>query len=106
MYSQYVDRPFAWTAVSVLGKFFLQLVCLHTCFVLPYHFINLSACQRSEKVKFSRRLHVVVVNGPLKNESWQVLSKFWNLAEPTLLLGLGVSDFVSVGHIYAFLSSH
>ena len=46
-----------------------------------------------------------VVNGPPKNES---LGKFY----PSLrisqnqLMGLRVSDFVSVGHIYAFLSSH
>ena len=46
-----------------------------------------------------------MVNGPLKNEkSRQILSKSRNLAQP--LMSLGVSEFVSVGHIFAFLLSH
>ena len=46
-----------------------------------------------------------VVNGPPKNES---LGKFYPSLgiSQNLLMGLGVSDFVSVGHIYAFLLSH
>ena len=44
---------------------------------------------------------VWVVNGPLKNDkSWQILPKSWNLTQVTI--GLRVSDFVSVGHIFAF----
>ena len=47
---------------------------------------------------------VGVVNGPPKNES---LSKFYPSLGilHNLLMDLGVSDFVSVGHINAFLSS-
>ena len=51
------------------------------------------------------RTDLGVVNGPPKIES---LRKFY----PSLgisqncIMGLGVSDFVSVGHIYAFLLSH
>ena len=46
-----------------------------------------------------------VVNGPLKNEkSRQILSKSQNLAQPTN--GSRSLRFVSVGHIFAFLSSH
>ena len=44
------------------------------------------------------------MNGPLKNESRQILPKSQNLAQPTN--GLRISDFVSVCHIFAFLSSH
>ena len=46
-----------------------------------------------------------VVNGPLKNSC---LIKFYPSLgiSHNLLMGLGVSDFLSVGHIYAFLSSH
>ena len=49
---------------------------------------------------------VGVVNGPQKNES---LGKFYPSLgiSQNFLMGLGVSDFVSVGHIiYAFLLSH
>ena len=45
------------------------------------------------------------MNGPLKNEkSGQILPSLRILHN--LLMGLGVSDFGSVGHIFAFLSSH
>ena len=46
------------------------------------------------------------MNGPPKNES---LGKFYSslgISHNLLIMGLGVSDFVSVGHIYAFLLSH
>ena len=39
-----------------------------------------------------------VVNGPLKNEKYPSLGISHNL-----LMGLGVSDFVSAGHIFARL---
>ena len=39
-------------------------------------------------------------------KSRQILPKSRNLAQPIVGMGLGVSDFVSVGHIYAFLLSH
>ena len=46
-----------------------------------------------------------VVNSPLKNrKSRQILPSLG--ISHNLLMGLGVSDFVSVGRIYAFLSSH
>ena len=46
-----------------------------------------------------------VVNGPPKIES---LGKFYPSfgISQNFLMGLGVSDFVYVGHIYAFLLSH
>ena len=46
-----------------------------------------------------------VVNGPLKMRS---LGKFCPSLgiSLNLVMGLGVSEFVSVGHIYAFPSSH
>ena len=45
------------------------------------------------------------MNGPVKNES---LGKFYPSLgiSHNLLMGRGVSDLVSVGHIFAFLSSH
>ena len=62
----------------------------------------------SSRVKVStRRLPrclLGVVNGPLKNEkSRQILPK--SRISHNLQMGLGISDFVSVGHIFAFLSS-
>ena len=45
------------------------------------------------------------MNGPLKNEkSQQILPKSRNLAQPTKWVS--ESQIVSVGHIFAFLSSH
>ena len=46
-----------------------------------------------------------MVNGPPKNES---LGKFYPSLgiSQNFLMGLGVSDFVSAGHIFAFLLSH
>ena len=46
-----------------------------------------------------------VVKGPMKMRS---LGKFYLSLRilHNLVMGLGVSDFASVGHIYAFLSSH
>ena len=63
------------------------------------------------KQKFPKttQARVGVVNGPLRNES---LGKFYPSLGilQNLLMGLRVSDFVSVGHIhvhvYAFLLSH
>ena len=50
-----------------------------------------------------------VVNGPLKNEKSRQIPRAnstQNLGiSHNLVMGLRVSDFVSVGHIYAFLSS-
>ena len=45
-----------------------------------------------------------MVNGPLKMIS---LGKFYSSLgiSHNLVMGLGISDFVSVGHIFAFLSS-
>ena len=46
-----------------------------------------------------------MVNGPMKMRS---LGKFYPSLgiSHNLVMGLGVSDFASVGHIFAFLSSH
>ena len=47
-----------------------------------------------------------MVNGPMKNEkSWQILPLSFGISH-NLLMGLRISDFVSVRHIFAFLSSH
>ena len=45
------------------------------------------------------------MNGPLKNEESRQVLPILKISQ-NLLMGLGVSDFVSVGHIFAFLSSH
>ena len=63
----------------------------------------ITTLQSAEKSCF---LKAWVANGPLKNEkSQQILTISLEISH-NLLMGLGVSDFVSVGHIYAFLSSH
>ena len=46
-----------------------------------------------------------VVNGSLKNEKSRKFYPSLGISQH-LLMGLGVSDFVFVGHIFAFLSSH
>ena len=46
-----------------------------------------------------------MVNGPLKNEKSRKFYPSLGISH-NLLKGLGISDFVSVGHIFAFLSSH
>ena len=46
-----------------------------------------------------------MANGPLKNEKSRQILPSLGMSH-NLLMGLGVSDFVSVGHIFAFLSSY
>ena len=46
-----------------------------------------------------------MANGPLKNEKSRQILPSLGISH-NLLMGLGVSDFVSVGHIFAFLSSY
>ena len=47
-----------------------------------------------------------VVNGPLKNRSLGKFEFYPSLGISAQLMGLEVSDFVSVGHIFSFLLSH
>ena len=45
------------------------------------------------------------MNGPMKNEKSRQILPGLGISH-NLVMGLEVSDFASVGHIYAFLSSH
>ena len=70
--------------------------------------LSSSSCKDSRNNKKIDTTHVISRGGEWSSEknekSRQILPKSQNLAQPTN--GLGVSDFVSVGHIFAFLSSH
>ena len=56
---------------------------------------------------FSESQILGVVTGPATKSVNESLGKFYPSLgiSQNLLMGLGVSDFVSVGHIYAFLLS-